>query len=225
MYNTTINAISDPLSRYWQGFLDYLPHLLGGIAIIVVGLIIASIIAGIFEKLLGLGESNQKVQDFLGRWNIKLQLSKFIGRFIWWAIFLVFISAAVDVLNIPVVSSTLVMLVGYLPSLFAAAVIATIVFVGARVVRSLIQSALDGVGFAQANAVAMTAYIALLVFGLTAAVSQLGVDTTLLTANITVIIGGVVLALALAFGLGGRETAGKIVAKWYEGGKTTSKKK
>ncbi|PID33366.1 hypothetical protein CR969_01080 [Candidatus Saccharibacteria bacterium] len=225
MFNTTVNAVSDPLTRYWNGFVDYLPYLLGGIAILIVGLIVASIIANIFERLLSLGESNQKVQQFLSKWGIKLQLSKFVGRFVWWAIFLVFIGAAVDVLHIPIVSSTLMMLVGYLPSLFAAAVIATIVFIGARVVRSLIQSALDGVGFDQAKTVATTAYVALLVFGLTAAVAQLGVDTTLLTANITVIIGGVVLALALAFGLGGRETAGKIVAKWYESGKTTSKKK
>lgn len=218
MVDTTVNAISDPLVRYWNGFVDFLPQLVGAILILIVGLIVASVVGGIVAKLLQAGESNKHVQQFLSRWNVRLTLSTFVSKFVWWAVFLVFVSAAVDVLNIPVLSRALEMLVGYLPQLFAAAVIATVVLIGARVVRSLIRSALDGIGFSQSRGISTAAYVALLVFGLTAAASQLGIDTTLLTANITVVVAGFVLALALAFGLGGRETAGKIVAGWYDEG-------
>lgn len=225
MIDTTVNAISNPLVQYWNGFVSYVPQLIGGLVILVVGLIVASIVAGIVGKLLELGEKNKQVQQLLSRWKLHIKLSKFVSRFVWWMVFLVFVSAAVDVFAIPVLSKALVMLVSYLPQLFAAAVIAVIAFIGARVVKGLIESALNGVGFMQTRVIANTAYVALLVFGLTTAIAQLGVDTTLIMSNITVIIGGVVLALALAFGLGGREVAGKIVTKWYEGGKATKKRK
>ena len=224
MVDTTVNAISDPLEKYWNGFVDYVPQLVGGLLILVIGLIIASIISAIAGKLLDLVEENGQVQRFLAHWNLQVNLSKFVSRFVWWAVFLVFVSAAVDVLDIPVLSESVSMLVGYLPQLFAAAVIATVVVIGAGVVRGLVRSALDGVGFRQSRGIATAAYVALLVFGLTAAAAQLGIDTTLITANLTVIVAGVVFALALAFGLGGREAAGRIVNGWYEESKTARPK-
>lgn len=125
--------------------------------------------------------------------------------------FLVFVSASVDILDIPVLTTTLATLVGYLPQLFAAAVVATVVLYGARIVRSLVEGALVGVGFKQSGVVGGIVYVALLVFGLTLAAAQLGVDTNLLVANITVVIAGIMLALALAFGLGGREHAARVL--------------
>lgn len=219
--NRTVDAISNPLTAYWNSFVDYVPQLIGALLVLVVGLIVASVIASIVSKLLSLAEENKQVKSFLQRWNIRLELSKFLGKFVWWGIFLIFISAAVDILNITVLTASLNTLVGYLPQLFAAAVVAVVALVGAGVVRSLVRSALDGVNFPQSRGVSTGVYVALLVFGLTAAAAQLGLDTSLITANITVIIGGVVLALALAFGLGGRDVAGKIVNNLYENSKTT----
>ena len=221
MLNSTVDSISNPLVAYWNYFVAYLPQLVGAIVVLLVGLIVASVIAGVVGKLVSLGEENQQVKQFLGRWRIRLSLSSFIGKFIWWAIFLVFISAAVEILKIDVLTNTINTLVGYLPQLLAAAVIATVVLFGARIVRTLVVSALDGVGFAQSGVVGTIVQVALLVFGFTLAAAQLGVDTALLTANITVVVAGIMLALALAFGLGGRDMAGRVLESAYKGSKTT----
>lgn len=220
MWVSTVDSISKPLTSYWDQFVSYLPQLVGALVILLVGLIVASVIAGVVKKLLSLAEENKDVQKFLARWDIRLRLSGFVGKFAWWVIFLVFLSAAVDVLDIAVLSATISTFVGYLPQLFAAAVVASIALLGARIVRSLVVSALEGVNFDQSRVVGMVVYVALLVFGMTLAAAQLGVDTGLLTANITVIVGGIVLALALAFGLGGRDVAARIVEKAYTNAET-----
>lgn len=224
MWNSTVESISNPLIEYWNSFVDYLPQLVGALVILLVGLIAASIVGGIVTKLLSLGEDNQNVKKFLARWDITLRLSGFLGKLVWWAVFLVFISAAIEILNVPVLTATINTLVGYLPQLFAAAVIATLALFGARIVRALVVSALEGINFSQSRVVGAVVYVALLVFGFTLAAAQLGIDTGLLTANITVIIGGVVLALALAFGLGGRDVAGRIVENAYTNTKVAAPK-
>jgi hypothetical protein len=55
-------------------------------------------------------------------------------------------------------------------------------------------------------------------------IDQLGFDTSILAANITVIVAGIVLALALAFGLGGRNLAGKLLEQAYKNVKKSSRK-
>lgn len=224
MFNTTVDSISNPLVAYWEGFVAYVPQLVGALVVLVVGLIAASLIGGGAKKLLELTEKNAQIKNFLHRWNISLKLSTFVGKFVWWVVFLVFLGAAVDILAIAVLSNTLAALVAYLPSLFAAAVVAVVVLFGARIVRTLVESALEGVNFAQSRGVGLAVYIVLVVFGLTAAAAQLGLDTSLITANLTVIVGGVVLALALAFGFGGKDVANKIVNNFYEDAKSKKRK-
>lgn len=224
MFESTVSSISDPLAAYWRQFVDYLPQLVGAIVVLIIGLVVASVLGAVVRKLLELAESNRHVTNFLKRWNISIRLSTFVSKFTWWVVFLVFLSAAVQILKIQVLTDTLNSLVAYLPSIFAASIVAVAALVGAKVVRGLIREALVGLNFAQARLVSNSVYVVLVVFGLTLALAQLGLDMTLITANLTVIVAGIVLALALAFGLGGREVAGKIVSNLYEGNKPTSKK-
>lgn len=224
MFNSTVESISNPLQAYWESFVNFLPQLTGALLVLAAGLIVATIIATIVRKLLVLAEDNRHFQKFLGRWEIRLRLANFAGKFAWWIVFLVFLSAAVQILRIEVLTETLNALVAYLPSLFAAAVVAVVTFVGARVVRGLVVSALEGVNLGQTRFIGNAVYTVLVVFGVTLAAAQLGLDTTLITANLTVIVGGVVLAFALAFGLGGREVAAKIVGSAYENNKSVAAK-
>lgn len=225
MLYSTVESISDPLQVYWESLVAFMPQLLGALLVLVAGLIVASIVGAVFRKLFELAEENKHTKQFLARWEIRLRLSKFAGKFAWWVVFLVFLSAAVQILQVGVLTDTLNALVAYLPALFAASVVAVVTFVGARVVRGLVVSALDGVSFSQTKFIGNAVYTVLVVFGITLAAAQLGLDMTLITANITVIVAGIVLAFALAFGLGGREVAGKIVAKMYEGNTSTVKPK
>lgn len=214
--DSTVNAISDPLKNYWESFVNFLPQLVGALIVLIIGLIVASIIGSIVKKLLQLGEENKHTQRFLERWNINLRLSKFIGKFVWWIVFLVFLSAAVQVLDVQALTETINNLVAYLPALFAALIVAVITFIGAKVVKGLVVDALNGINFSTTKVVANTAYVVVLVFGLTLAATQLGLDMSLFTANISIIVAGVMLALGLAFGLGGKDAASRAIQKMHD---------
>lgn len=223
MIDETVTSISDPLSNYWDRFVEYVPQLVSALVVLVLGLIVATVIANLVKRLLEYLENERRVTDFLKKWNLKIKVAYFVGRFTWWLVFLVFLSAAVQILDIAVLTDSINALVAFLPSLFAAAVVVALTVVAARVVRELVVGTLDSLNFGTSHGVGTASYVALMVFGLTLAVAQLGVDTTLLTANITIIIAGVVLALALAFGLGGKDVAAKMLDKAYKNS-TSSKK-
>src|SRR5665648_311963 len=138
MNSDTVTSISDGLKNYWNQFVDYLPQLVSAVVVLLIGLIVASIIAAIVKRLLEWGENNSQVKSFLKQWSIKIKLSTFVSRFAWWVILLVFISAAVQILNVPVLTSTINQIVAYTPLLFAAAVVAGLTLVAAKVVRGLV---------------------------------------------------------------------------------------
>ena len=90
-----------------------------------------------------------------------------------------------------------------------------VTIVGARFLRRLVEASLRQVDFDYARGIGIAAQTVVIIFGAVFALAQLGFDTTLLTANLAVIIAGVMLAGALAFGLGGKAIAGNILA--YQG--------
>lgn len=224
MPEQTVRTVTDPLEGYWNRFVDYVPQLFGAIVVLLVGLIVASIIAGVVKKVLELLENEKRVAEFLGRWNIKVKAAKFISKFAWWLVFLVFLSASVNILDIGVLTESINSLVAFLPALFAAAAVAVLTVVAARVVKELVVGALASFGFKGRRTLGAASYVIVFAFGLTLAAAQLGLDTTILTANITIIVAGIVLAMALAFGLGGKDLAARLLNEAYEHSRTKNEK-
>jgi hypothetical protein len=82
------------------------------------------------------------------------------------------------------------------------------------VVRNLVTGATESAGVQNSGALATLAYATVLGFGIVAAASQIGVAATLINILFTGVVAAVALALALAFGLGGREEAAKVLRDW-----------
>ncbi len=210
----SVSSISSSFSDYWDRFVDFLPQLIAALILILIGIIVASILSALAKKITEFIENEKHVATFVKRWGIRVRAAKFVGMFVWWISFLVFLSAAVQILAIPVITDTINSLVAYAPQLFAAAVVAGLTLVAGRVVRSLVVAAIDGAGLRGSGFIGTAVYVAVLVFGFTLAAAQLGLDTSLVTANVTVVVGAFALAGALAFGLGARDVAGSIVSSW-----------
>ena len=85
----------------------------------------------------------------------------------------------------------------------------------ANAVHALVRGSTAQAGLGSPDLLANIARGAIWAFGIVIAVNQLGIATTLVNTLFMATVGAVALALGLAFGLGGRETAGQIVAGWY----------
>lgn len=228
------NNVSDKLTgtadRFWDNFGEHLPKVLTAIVLVVVALIVAKIAQSIVTKLLnavGLNKlaQNEKLTKSLKAKPPHVDFAAIGGRIVYWIVLVVFALTIADVLDLTAMRDVIRELLAYLPNVIAAILVLAITFAGARLLRDVIAAALARTGAEFGDMMASVAFYVVLVFGSLMALDQLGFNTTILTANVTIIVGGIMLAFALAFGLGGRDVAGEIVEKAYKNSHKTHHKK
>ncbi len=126
--------------------------------------------------------------------------------------------SAFDALGLPAVSQVLQQLLLWLPRLVVAIITLVIGGLAANALGRLIRGATAESGLRNPDLLASVGRIAVWALAIVVAVNQIDIATSLVNTLFTATIGGIALALGLAFGLGGRETAGLIVRSWYEPG-------
>ena len=228
--NNLTDRFQDSVDELWDAVGGYLPELLGALVLVVAALLVAKLAQAVVEKVLNFAgvdrlTKNTQVAKSLKTAEVSLDVVTVAGRIAFWIVILIFTLTIADVLQLSAMSDVIGDLVAYLPNVLAAVIILIITIAGARLVRDVLSASLTRLRVDFGAQVSAVAFYVLAVFGFVMAVDQLGFDTTVLTANITVVVAGVSLALALAFGLGGRDVAGKIVEGVYANLRSTSKKR
>jgi hypothetical protein len=214
------DRFSDAANEFWTTVGDYLPKVFGALVLLVVALVAAKLAQWLVEyvlRLVGVDRlsQNKQVVRTLSAAEISIDVVSILGRIAFWVVIVIFGLTIADVLELTAMSDVMRDLLGYLPNVLAAAIVLTVTVAGARLLRDITAASLRRMQVDFAHSMASVVFYVLMVFGLVMAVDQLGFDTTILTTNITVIVAGVMLALALAFGLGGREVAGRMVESVY----------
>lgn len=221
---TTITNWSDAMMTSLAGamalFFAAIPKILGFILIIVIGWIVASLIEKGVRGLLHAVKFDNLAQraglsDFVHKMGVKTDSSGFLALVIGWFIRLIVLVVAFDALGLPAVSDVLRQLLLWLPNLVVGLVVLVIGGLLARAASSLVRGATAEAGFDNPDRLAKVASVAIWAFAIVVAVNQIGIAATLVNTLFMGVIGALSLGAALAFGLGGRETAGEIVRKWY----------
>ena len=132
-----------------------------------------------------------------------------LGRLVFWFVFIIAITMAADALGISQVSAVLGQLIAFIPSIIAAILILVLAALLANFVSGIVRGA-NGSGL-----LASVAQYAIIVYAAFAALTQLGIAVQLTANTFLILLGGVALAAALAFGLGGRDLARDILQKAY----------
>jgi hypothetical protein len=105
-----------------------------------------------------------------------------------------------------------------------ALVVLVIAGLAANALAGLVRGATAESGLGNPDLLANIAKVAVWAFAIVIAVNQIGVATTIVNTLFMATVGAVAVAFALAFGLGGRETAAQIVRDWYERGQQAAPK-
>jgi len=209
---------------FFQQFLQkiggYLPQVLGAIIVLVIGWLGAKMLRGLTSKVLrvcGLVELSQKIKfnDMLAKIGISSSLDQIIGGLIYYMVLLIVLISASEILGFTVVLNTLNTLIAYLPHVLGAFLILIIALYLAKVIKEGIVSASSNLNIAYAGALSSVLEILIVGFGIVMALTELGLDMTIFTANITIIIAGIVLAMALSIGLGSRSIMSNVLARYY----------
>lgn len=221
---------SDSANEFWTTVGDYLPQILGALVLIIVALIAAKLAQWLVEYILKMVRvdklaKQKQVAKTLKSAELSVDVVSIAGRIAFWIIIIIFALTIAEVLKLTAMRDVIRDILNYLPNVLAAAIVLTVAIGGARLLRDVIAATLSRMRIGFANNVASGVFYVLIVFGSLMALDQLGFDTTILSANITIIVAGIVFALSLAFGLGGRDTAKKVVDETYSNYKTSIHKR
>ena len=210
-------------------FLGAIPKIIGFVVILVIGWIIASLLAKAVAALLRAVKFNDLAQrsglsGFVQKTGIKTDAAGLVADVAKWFVRLIALVVAFDALGLPAVSQVLQQLLLWLPNLIVALVLLVIAGLAANALHGLVRGATAQAGLGNPDVLANIARIAVWAFAIVVVVNQLGIATTLVNTLFMATVGALALALGLAFGLGGRETAAEIVSGWYSKGKQAAPK-
>lgn len=214
-------AVLAAWSQVSPGLIIVFWTVVGAIVVFVIALLVAYWGKRIIEEILKAVQFEQLsktagVDTFLSRAEIKFSASELIGEFVKWVIILVGFIAAVNILGLTTVVDVLMRLLGYLPNVFAAALILAVGYIVARLADGIVRGALATVDHEAARPVGRLAYWVVLILALFAGLDQLKVAPALTEAVFQTLSWASALAIGLLVGLGAKDLVSKILMDWYE---------
>ncbi|MCR9227721.1 MAG: mechanosensitive ion channel [Flavobacteriaceae bacterium] len=214
--NVTLESLSGMSKEIALAF----PKILGAIVILILGWIVIKIILFVLKKILKLAKVdmlNDKINgmDVAGKGDLNVDIIKIILGFVRWFLILVFLIVAADILDWKIISQEIGNLLHYLPRFFSALALLMLGFYIGNFVKKTIKRLFDSLEFGGSNIVSTLIFYVIVIFMSITALNQAGVDTTIITNNITLIFGSFLLAFALGVGLGSREIVADILRAFY----------
>jgi len=225
--------ITTVVTGAWNAFATkitaFLPELIGAIIIFIGGWFVARLVKLGVVKLLILvrfEKATEKtgVQEFLKKGGIVKTPSEILGSLVYWFIMILVLIASLDALGLPIVSDLLNSIFLYIPNVVAAIIVLILGFLVGNLLSAVVRTAASNAGFKAADGMGKLALYAIVVFSVAIALNQLDIGEDIVAAAFIIAFGAFALALALAFGLGGRDAAAEYLKRWLEEKKTSAKK-
>ena len=214
------DVLQDSFNRAFHNVIDFAPRVVAMVVVLVVGYIVASLIGRIITLLcekVGLQRAAEHsgLAQSMQHMGIKRNVSAVIGTIVFWLLMCVFLMAAFNILGLTELSRATETVVNYIPKLLVATVVVVVGLLIASFLRGAIATSADRVGITYADRLAAGCYYVLAVLTFYTALGQLGMELELLKNLILIAFGALAVGFGLAFGLGGREVIGGILAGYY----------
>jgi hypothetical protein len=222
MHTFAAVKIGDSVQRVLDNVVSFLPKLVGFLVILFIGWLIARVVKGLLTKGLqkvGLDRAlhSGPAGDYVNRAAPDTSPSRLIGSVAYWFIFLGALAIAVSQLGIAALDNFVASIGAYLPNVIAAMLIFVVAGAVAAAVGGLVARTMGDTPTGKVvGSVVPVLVMAIATFMI---LNQLQIATEIVTITYAALIGGVFLAMALAFGLGGRDVAGRMLADAYEKGR------
>jgi MFS family permease len=211
---TFTDVIQLSLFDLWARLIGVLPNIIGAIVVFLLGLLIAPILGGIVKKffdIIRIDDLAEKsgIKEVTSDYTKNFSISLLIGKLVKWFFIIAFVMAAAEILGWTRVTEFLNEIIFYIPQVLVAIVILVLAVIAGNFFDTLVTRSLIGTKTPVDNPQLLGKITkwAFVLFGLLAAMLQVGIAPSL----IQILFAGIVLALALAFGLGGREKASEIL--------------
>jgi len=208
------------LEEMWQVLLNFLPKILAAIAVFIIGWLLIKLITFLIRKTLKF----TKIDTWTDKLNeieifensdFQFKPANFIVKAVKWILVFVLIIIVSDILGLQMISQEIGNLIRYLPKLFSAIAILMIGVYIANIIRNAIKSLFKSFDLGGSTIIGNIVFYAILLIIAITALNQAGINTDIITNNLTIILGSLLLAFTIAFGLGSKEIVQRLLFGFY----------
>jgi hypothetical protein len=209
------------LETTWAQIVDLVPRVLISLGVLLAGWLVARLLRRVTIRVLrkiGLEQFAERagIEGFLMRGGVKYTAVTLIGGVAYWIVLFATLIAMLNTLGVPSAAVLVDQIVLFIPNVVVALVILMVGTVIARFLGSVVYTYLNNVGTAGAEPLATLARLAVLGFVVALAAEQLAIHSEILVSGFQIAFGAICLALALAFGLGGRRWAARVLDRYWK---------
>ncbi len=210
----------EALQNLWQGFLSFIPALIGAIIVFAIGWFISVGIGKLVSEILKRLKFNRIFErgawkEALEKAEFKVDAADFIGALIKWVLVIVFLLAAIEILGLTEFAGFLAAVLAYLPNVVVAALIFVAAVIIADLLEKIVRATVESIRVGYGHIVGIIVRWSIWIFAILAILIQLGVAPTLINTLFAGLVAVIVISAGLAFGLGGKEIATDVLRDLY----------
>lgn len=210
------NSIFDSLNQFWVDLGAFLPNLIVAFILLIIGWIVAKVLRGVTVRVLRILRidviaERAGIEDFLLKGGVRFTAVTLIAAIMYWAIIFIVFLAVLHTLGLGIAADLFNRVLLYLPNVIVAIVLLIFGTLFAQFVQSALYTYLNNVGVSGSRLVSGIAKYAIIIFVVSISLEQLAIGGDILVSAFQIAFGALCLALALAFGLGGRDWAARVI--------------
>jgi len=213
-------SLSGALGELLNTFISGIPALLKAMVLIIVGLFIAKMVAKVIQKALKklgadkLGEKLNEI-EMVDKANIEIKISTIFSKIIYYVLLLFFFAAATDVLQMPALSAMVSDAITFIPNLIVALIWIILGTLLAEALKNIVHTACKSIGIPSGKLISTLLFYFILINVVISALAQAKINTGFLEQNISLLIGGGVLAFAIGYGFASKDIVANYLASFY----------
>lgn len=210
----------ESLKQFWMQYQENIPKYITALFLVILGWIIARVVEKIairIFRVIKLEEISERagIEDFLYRGGVKFTTSKLLAKLIYWFLIFSFTLTILNSIGMTAASELLNRMIMYVPNVIIAFIVLLFGNLFANFAYTATVAYLNNIGISGAEMLSILVKYAILLFVLSMALEQLNIGGQILVSAFQIAFGAFCLALALAFGLGGKEWASKILEQLW----------
>lgn len=201
-------------------FVEFVPRIFGSMLILLIGIGVARLAAFVIQRVLdkvGLDKIGNRLNEIsiIKQLKTEIKLSEIIAKVLYYYILLMFITAATETLGVAAITEMVSSLVNFIPKLIVAAIMLQVGVLLADALRSAVLSLCQSFNIASGRLLSMIVFGFFLIITIISALGQAGINTELLESSFNLIIGGVIFAFAIGYGVASRDVMANILSSFY----------
>ncbi len=200
--------------------VNFIPRLISALVILVVGLLIAKGIRTVVQTVLAkigidkIGDQLNQI-DIVRKMNTEIKISTVVAQILYFFIVLIFATAAAEMLGVVALTDLVLGITNLIPKLIVAGLMLVVGLFISEGLKKFVISLCNSFNISAGRMLGTLVFFFFLIITLINALGQAGLNTQLLESSFNLIIGGIILAFAVGYGLASRDVMANLVASFY----------